>query len=106
MSNRLDRIQQFLQQSPNDPFLLFAAAKEYEKMADDATALEYYERLTSEHPNYVGTYYHLGKLHERQQRTAAARAAYETGLQVSRAANDQHAHGELRSALDWLEMDA
>lgn len=102
-TDRLLRIQQFLEQSPDDPFLLFALAKEYEKRGDDARALSFYQRLVAEHPAYVGTYYHLGKLHERQSHADAARTAYEAGLQTARTAGDHHAFGELRGALDLLD---
>ena len=101
--SRLERILQFLEQQPDAPFLLFAAAKEYEKTGEHKTALAYYLRLTDEHADYVGTYYHLGKLYERMDQLPDARATYERGLAVSRAAGDHHAFGELRGALDLID---
>lgn len=105
MSSRLQRLQQFLAEQPDDPFLLFALAKEYEKMNDDETALSYYTKLTSEHADYVGTYYHLGKLYERGERYEQATKTYERGMEVARQAGDMHARGELATAKMLLEEE-
>ena len=59
--SRLEQLQAFLKESPDDPFILFALAKEYEKQGDDDHTKQYFLQLTREHPKYVGTYYHLGK---------------------------------------------
>jgi len=56
----------FLEASPDDSFLLFAIAKEHEKAGATDEALEYYLKLTATDPDYVGTYYHLGKLYEEE----------------------------------------
>jgi len=95
---RLETLQNMLQQSPNDPFLLFAIAKEYEKIADEQQALAYYQQLMQSNPDYVGVYYHLGKLYERAQNYPVAFATYKKGMQVAQAAKDQHAYNELAAA--------
>ena len=86
-----------------DAFLLFAIAKEHEKLQDDAKALAYYEQLRATDEQYVGLYYHLGKLHERQGNDTDALAAYDKGIEVARAAGDRHAEGELAMARMELE---
>lgn len=97
-SARLKQLFGFLESMPNDAFVLFAIAKEYEGLKNTAKALEYYNRLTSDHPNYVGTYYHLGKLHEVLGNAPTAFQTYKTGMQVAKAAGDQHALSELAGA--------
>ena len=42
---RLEQLQQFLQNSPNDSFILFAIAKEYEGAGKLNEALNYYKKL-------------------------------------------------------------
>ncbi|MEY4905516.1 MAG: hypothetical protein RLZZ292_3331, partial [Bacteroidota bacterium] len=63
--SRLQQLQQFLAASPDDAFILFALAKEYEKQNDVGLALSYYQILREKQADYVGTYYHLGKLQEK-----------------------------------------
>lgn len=87
-----------LESSPQDAFLLFAIAKEYEGIGDIAKALETYRQLENAVPDYVGLYYHLGKLLEKLEETEAAKAAYDKGLEVAKAAGDRHAWNELSSA--------
>ena len=65
--SRLQQLFQFLENSPEEPFLLFAIAKEYEGMGDTENAFKFYVKLTDDAPYYVGTYYHLGKLYEKNQ---------------------------------------
>ncbi|MEM9884646.1 MAG: tetratricopeptide repeat protein [Bacteroidota bacterium] len=103
MSSRLTQLFAFLEEAPSDPFLLFAVAKEYEKMEQEEEALAYYLKLTAEQPDYVGTYYHLGKLYERQGKVEAALSIYQKGVEMAKAASDQHALSELMGAKWELE---
>lgn len=99
---RLQKLESFLKEDPKDTFLLFAIAKEYENGGDLEKALEFYVHLKNTDANYVGLYYHLGKLYAQQNQTDLAIQTYETGMKVSKAANDTHAFNELRGALDEL----
>ncbi len=105
MSVRLAQLKTFLEATPNEPFLLFAIAKEYESMKDIASTQYYYEKLVGEHPAYVGTYYHLGKFFERQENTSAAIAIYKKGMEIALAQKDRHAHGELATAKMMIDDD-
>jgi tetratricopeptide (TPR) repeat protein len=100
--NRLEQLQGLLKNSPDEAFLVFALAKEHEKLEAHGQALAEYLRLRAAHPDYVGLYYHLGKLYEHLQHPTEAMAVYEAGLEVARAANDRHSFSELRQALDDL----
>ena len=95
---RLNQLLAFHQANPKDSFILFALAKEHEKLGDDEKALHYYEQLTRQDPGYVGVYYHLGKLHEKMGDPATAFSIYKTGMDVARQAGDQHALSELAEA--------
>ncbi|MEL7161727.1 MAG: hypothetical protein AAFN92_13285, partial [Bacteroidota bacterium] len=63
--SRKDQILSMLEASPKDSFLRFALAKEHEKAGADAGARSVYEAIVADDPEYVGTYYHLGKTLER-----------------------------------------
>lgn len=98
MSKRLEQLQAFLEKSPEEPFILFAIAKEYEKIQADAKALEYYALLVEKKPDYVGTYYHYGKLLEKTEKDVQAFKMYIKGMEIARKAGDQHSLSELAAA--------
>jgi len=98
MSNRLQQLIEFLKESPGDAFLMYALATEYLKLGHTDDALRRFETLVEEHPDYVGTYYHLGKLYEALGRQAEAVAIYEKGMQAARNKRDMHALSELQGA--------
>ena len=102
-TKRLEQLKGLLEESPHDSFLIFALAKEYEKLEELETALRHYLHLEEHDPDYVGTYYHLGKLYERMEETGLAFQTYEKGIEVTRRAGDQHAMGELAAAKMALE---
>ena len=104
-NKRLHQLLGLWESSPEDAFLLFALAKEYEKMADENKALEFYTQLKTGQPDYVGCYYHLAKLYERQENFDLALDTYQTGMQVAKKQGDQHAYSELSNAKLNLELE-
>lgn len=97
-STRLAKLLEFLSNDPNDPFVLYALATEYNNSNDIEKAFEYYLKLTAAHPDYVGTYYHLGKLYEKQGQKEAALPVYQKGMAEARNKRDMHAFSELQGA--------
>jgi len=95
---RLQQLFNFLENSPDESFIIFAIAKEYEGIGQLDKALEYYLKLTTDDPDYVGTYYHLGKLYEQLEQFEKAFQTYKTGIAVATKAGDQHALSELAGA--------
>ena len=99
---RIEKLQELLQQMPGDSFLRHALALEYIKLNNDKDARVLFEAVLKDEPSYVGSYYHLGKLLERNSETALAIEWYEKGMQQAKAANDQHAYNELQAAYEDL----
>ena len=104
-TERLKQLNSLLDTSPNDPFLLYAIAKEHEGIGDEANAMASYANLCTHHPDYVGTYYHYAKLLEKQEKYEEALSIYGKGMQVAKKIGDQHAHGELAYAKLNLEYE-
>jgi tetratricopeptide (TPR) repeat protein len=102
---RLEQLMKYLGDAPNDSFLLFALAKEHEGLGDIAEAFVYYNRLVTDHPKDVGTYYHLGKLYEKVENEAAAVAIYTQGMQIAQQLGERHAYGELATAKNMISDD-
>ena len=95
--NRLQKLLDFIQNEPNDPFLKYALATEYLNINEPDKALVYYQDLIANHREYVGTYYHLGKLYEALARKNDAIKTYQDGMTVAKKAGDAHAFSELQA---------
>lgn len=104
MMSRLERLKEFLEQDPDDPFNLYALAIEY-LGSEPAESKALFDRLMNEHPTYVPTYYHAAKLYEQLNMTEKAIAIYEKGISIASTANDKKAERELRSSLDELRFE-
>jgi len=103
MSDRINKLKAFLEKQPNDSFLQHALALELVKIGDDEGARHLFENILEHEPGYVGTYYHLARLLERQGDNDAAMVVYEKGIAAAKTAGDNHARNELQMALDDLE---
>lgn len=99
---RIEKLLEFLRSSPNDNFLKHALALEYIKQNDDAKARMLFEEILRLSPGYIGSYYHLAKLLERNGETEAAIRWYEKGMTAAKEAGDQHAYNELQAAYEDL----
>jgi tetratricopeptide (TPR) repeat protein len=95
--SRLDKLLEFIKAEPGDEFLKYALATEYLRLNQSDKALQYYEDLINNHPNYTGTYYHLGKLYEALGRKQDAVNIYEKGMQITKEKRDNHAFSELQT---------
>ena len=61
---RFKQIQKMLIENPEDSFLRFALAKEYEKKSEWIQSIELYIKIVESDPDYIGAYYHLAKAFE------------------------------------------
>ncbi len=95
---RLERLIEMRKDDPKDPFLIYAVAMEYQKADQLELALTFYEELIENHPDYVGTYYHLAKLYEILKKIEEADACYQIGMKIARKLGENHAYNELQSA--------
>ena len=91
-----------LQASPKDNFLRHALGLEYVKEGNDAEARLLFEAILTDSPDYIGTYYHLGKLLERAGETQIAIAWYEKGMAAAKLDGSRHAYNELQTAYEDL----
>ncbi len=94
-----------LQTNPNDSFLKYAAALEYEKEGDAQKAIATIRDLLKHDANYLGAYYKLGKLLEAQDQTDQAIEVYRSGLTIAKSKSDMKTEGELSEALMLLGAD-
>jgi tetratricopeptide (TPR) repeat protein len=100
--NRIEQLKSFLQESPGDNFLIHALALEFIKGGDDQSGLSYFLSNLENSPQYIPTYYHLGKLYERIGETQKAIDIYARGMEIAKESGDNHAFSELRSVYEEL----
>ncbi len=100
--DRITKLNEFLKANPTDSFVQHALALEYIKLGNDEQARGLFEAILNREPGYIGSYYHLAKLLERNEKTDEAIKVYEKGMEETKKAGDNHAFGELRGAYEEL----
>lgn len=101
--SRIDLLKQFLEEDPTDSFSRYALAMEYAKLGRSDEAVTEYRTVRDRDPEYVATYYQLGKVLESLGRIDEAREAYQAGDAVATRIGDSHTRDELASALAELD---
>jgi Tfp pilus assembly protein PilF len=99
---RVERIKEMLAANPGDSFLQHALALEYIKIEEDERARELFQHLLKNDENYIGSYYHLAKLLERNDKMEDAKEVYEQGMLKAKECGDMHTYNELRTAYEDL----
>ncbi|MEO6583653.1 MAG: tetratricopeptide repeat protein [Ferruginibacter sp.] len=100
--DRIEKLKDLLAANDKDAFLRHALALEYIKGGDDEKAKKLFQAILSEEPGYVGSYYHLAKLLERNNELDAAVKYYEFGMAEAKKAGDMHSYYELQAA--WEDL--
>jgi Tfp pilus assembly protein PilF len=102
--DRKIKLLEFLEKTPGDSFLQHALALEYIKEGNDSEARKLFEEILNRDSAYIGSYYHLAKLLEREQQTDEAIRIYEKGMEEAQKAGDAHSYSELRSAYEEFTL--
>ena len=103
-NSRLNQLLKYLENDPDDSFLIFALAKEYEMQNQLEMALQKYLQLKEKDSDYIGLYYHLAKLYETLKKETLALSVYNEGLELGKKLKDFHAISELNNAKMNLEL--
>jgi len=80
--DRIEKLHQFLNIEPNDPFTLYCLALEYENI-DIKKSIFYYQKLLNDHESYTGTYYHAAKIFNSIGEKEEAERIYKKGLDIT-----------------------
>lgn len=102
--SRLNQLLEFLDQSPDDPFTRYSVAYEYLLQGNLTAAEGYFRQMLTRHPEYIGTYYHLGKTLESLDKRDEALDVYHAGIKMATKLNDAHNLRELKAALLAFEQ--
>lgn len=101
--SRLRELESMHDQDPQDPFLIYALAREYELNQATMQALLMYEHLVTDHPGYIATYYHYARLLYSAGNHHEAIRMIKVGIEEGLKAKDMHAVGEMKGLLDLWE---
>ena len=103
-SARLAQIEAMLADEPNDPELHYMLAMEHVSAGDDAGAVPRFEKLVVLAPSHTAAYHQGGRALHRLDRLAEARDWLTRGVAVALKQGDDHAAGEMRQLLEYLDQ--
>lgn len=94
---RIQQLLQFVQEEPGEPFNVYALGMEY--LSDNPSqAQHYFERLLTDHPQYLPTYYHAAQLYTELGNRAKAAELYDFGLLLAKQQGNEKTFDELKRA--------
>ena len=100
--DRMEKLKEYLAAQPQDSFLQHALALEHLKIGQESEALNLFTSILNRDPDYIGSYYHLAQLLQRQGKKEEALYWYQQGMTRARALGDKHAYNELYMAYEDL----
>ncbi|MBX7205833.1 MAG: tetratricopeptide repeat protein [Bacteroidia bacterium] len=99
----MKQLLKFLEETPDDDFLNYAIAMEYMGAGDLDKALELLMNLKERNPEYLATYYQLGKILETKSETEKARSIFKRGHELAIKQKENKTAAELQSAINLLD---
>jgi tetratricopeptide (TPR) repeat protein len=97
--DRIATFKSFISRSPTDPFPRYGLAMELKTRGELAEAWATFSELLEKFPDYVPSYLMAGGTLLALSRRDEAADVYRRGIAVATRRGDQHARGELESAL-------
>lgn len=94
-----------LKKNPADSFSKFALALELLKRNEVSKARVLFESVLKQDPQYLGVYYHLGKLYESMDLKKEAFKIYSNGILVAEQQDNRRTLSELNEALGILKTE-
>lgn len=97
---RMKKLFEYLEKDPNDSFSRYAIALELLKSGKTSESISHFEELIKRDPDYIGTYYQLGKIYISTGETEKAEKIFREGISISSKSGNAHAKSELMTALN------
>lgn len=102
MSPRILQLQTFLQEDPNDPFLLYSLALEF-IVEQPTEADRLFSDLLARFPDYLATYYQAALLKIHFANVPEAKVIIARGIELAKKQANTKTATELRHLLDGIE---
>ncbi|HKL14717.1 MAG TPA: tetratricopeptide repeat protein [Balneolaceae bacterium] len=103
--SKISQLAKNVQQDPSDTFSKFALALELLKEDQVEKAQLLFEAILKQDPDYLGVYYHLGKLYQRREMYNLAEEMFTKGIQVANKKSESRTKSELSEALLQLQFE-
>lgn len=97
--DRIASLRALIAKAPQDPFPRYGLAMELRSRGELEAAAAAFAELIAAFPDYVPSYLMAGGVAAKLGRGDDARSLYQRGIDVATTRGDQHARGELQSAL-------
>jgi predicted Zn-dependent protease len=97
--NRIEQLQSFIAQTPQDPFPRYGLALELKNIGRLEDAHHTFSELIAKFPDYTAAYLHAGGVLVMLGRKREAADTYRQGVEACARKRDFHAKGELEAAL-------
>ena len=103
--NNISQLAKNIRQDPSDTFSKFALALELLKVDRVEKAQLLFEAILKQDPDYLGVYYHLGKLYQHREMYKLAGQMFNEGILVAEKKNELRTKSELSEALIQLQFE-
>lgn len=101
--DRLATLKQFLIDEPHDPFVKYAIATEYLSREDFTAAENAFSLLLEEHPEYIPTYYHFGKLLFELGKASKSTEILKEGMKRATESRDRKTASEIEELISAIK---
>ena len=101
--SRREKIEAMLAEEPNDPELRYMLAMEHASEGNDEAAVRCFHELIQVAPQYPPAYHQAGRVLQRLNRLAEARAVLSQGIPIAGKQGNAHAAGEMMELLQSME---
>lgn len=91
--------------NPGDIFSKFALGLELLKNNEVQKALVLFESIYNYHPDYLGVYYHLGKLYQSMDELQRSEQIFTEGVAIAKEHDDSRTLRELTEALEEVKEE-
>ncbi|MDP3830166.1 MAG: hypothetical protein Q8Q47_02775 [Ignavibacteriaceae bacterium] len=103
MNDRLGKLFNLLEKDKSDPFIHYAIALEYQSTQDLPKAIEYFDFIISNFPEYLPSYMQYGLLMQSLNNIEGAKKLFSDGIIKAKEQKDLHTQKELEEFLNDLD---
>lgn len=100
---RIKILQEYLIEDPLDRFSKYALSLEYMQSDETDDAILLLKELVEIFPDFLASYYQLGKAFEKKMLVNEAIVIYKEGIALAKKQMNQHTENELKAALMMLD---
>lgn len=103
--SKISQLAMAIRKDPDDSFSKFALALELLKQESVEKAQLLFEAVLKQDPDYLGVYYHLGKLYQSRGMHKKALQLFEDGIKLAVKKNELRTKSELHEAIQQLRFE-